>query len=100
MEWVAVGGDVNVNVNVNVIIALTFTLLVEDDVAPPASQGTVEARVDIKAFSHFLNGYQFSSRNVLLSIAQDKAVVIFILHDEVALTVFMPVISEWEGAVQ
>ena len=51
----------------------------------------VEAVIDIRAIAQFLNGYQFASQHVLLSIAPEKAVMLFVLHDEMALTYCIPV---------
>jgi hypothetical protein len=70
----------------------------------PATIGFVDARVDAKAFAQFLTGYQFSSQHVLLStlsssrnvagITRGKALSLFVLHDEVALTFYVPLILD------
>ncbi|KJE95066.1 hypothetical protein CAOG_05561 [Capsaspora owczarzaki ATCC 30864] len=50
------------------------------------------ARVAIKHFAQFLHGHQVGASNVICSIVEDKAVILFLIDDGVALTYRLPII--------
>ncbi|XP_013379912.1 checkpoint protein HUS1 isoform X1 [Lingula anatina] len=52
-----------------------------------------EARIDIRKFSQFLSGQQVNPERVICNILDNRVVHFFLLHDDVSLQYFMPVIS-------
>ncbi|PSN30647.1 Checkpoint protein HUS1 [Blattella germanica] len=51
------------------------------------------ARVDIKKFVQFLNTDQVSPQKVVCNIVDDEMIVMFVVHQDVTLHYFLPVIS-------
>eukprot|EP00123_Amoebidium_parasiticum_P000063 comp101594_c0_seq1/m.48740 comp101594_c0_seq1/g.48740 ORF comp101594_c0_seq1/g.48740 comp101594_c0_seq1/m.48740 type:complete len:283 (-) comp101594_c0_seq1:191-1039(-) len=52
----------------------------------------VSARIDISKFSQFLYGDQIMPTNVICSIVENRAVILFLLNSDVSLTYYVPVI--------
>jgi len=68
----------------------------EDSQAPSKSWNPEEfacARIDIKKFSQFLCGQQINPYKVICNIIHNQAVHFFIVHDNLSLQYFIPVIN-------
>ncbi|XP_062593869.1 checkpoint protein HUS1-like isoform X2 [Saccostrea cucullata] len=52
-----------------------------------------DARIDIRKFAQFLSGQQVNPTKVICNIVRRKVVHFFLLHDDVSLQYFMPVVS-------
>uniref|UniRef100_A0A0B6Z858 Checkpoint protein n=1 Tax=Arion vulgaris TaxID=1028688 RepID=A0A0B6Z858_9EUPU len=53
----------------------------------------VSARIDIRRFAQFLNGQQVNPNKVVCNIVNHRMVHFFLLHDDVSLQYFLPVVS-------
>ncbi|XP_011419857.1 checkpoint protein HUS1-like [Crassostrea angulata] len=63
------------------------------DAPEPDPHQFAEARIDIRKFAQFLTGQQVNPTKVICNIAKKKVVHFFLLHDDVSLQYFMPVVS-------
>ncbi|CAH1773977.1 unnamed protein product [Owenia fusiformis] len=53
----------------------------------------IQARIDIRKFSQFLSGQQVNPQKVICNIVDNRIIHFFVLHEDVSLQYFMPVIS-------
>jgi HUS1 checkpoint protein len=51
------------------------------------------ARVDIKKFVQFLTSQQVNPNKVVCNIVDDKMVAMFLVHEDVTLHYFLPVVA-------
>ncbi|KAI8749235.1 checkpoint protein hus1 [Biomphalaria glabrata] len=61
-----------------------------------SSQGQEEfatARIDIRKFAQFLNGQQVNPKRVICNIVHHRMVHFFLMHEDLSLQYFLPVIS-------
>ncbi|XP_077993631.1 checkpoint protein HUS1-like [Glandiceps talaboti] len=57
------------------------------------SEELFSARIDIRKFSNFLTGQQINPTKVICNIAHNKTIQFFLLHEDMSLQYFIPVIS-------
>lgn len=100
-------GDLVLKIETTMVVARTFfhDLVApkwrdsKDDGASGRTQtgGTdtfLDATIDIHHLVKFLSGNSINPQNVLMSISRDRAVILFMIHESMSLTYFIPVISD------
>lgn len=94
-------GDMNLKVETEMVTAKTsfqgleIPEFDEDSQAPsklwPEDQ-FASARIDIRKFLHFLSGQQINPYKVICNVINESAIHFFIVHDNLSLQYFIPVV--------